>query len=713
MNSDKSECPAVTVSIVARTEERRIAACVASIAVQDYPNFTVTLVDDGSTDRTVALARAALPSIRTISSPTRSISRNREIGWRDADTAFVAYLDADCEAPPNWLSSLMSAALDTGAAAVGGGNRPPLGESAHYDALALMLQTFAGSRGSLQGRIPEAGRVVKHLPGLNVLFRTDALRLVGGYDPRFARMGEDEDLSHRLTNLGLNLYVTPDATVIHRQRADLASWARNMRAYGRGRTWLLRRHPNIFSATFLVPPLTIPGIAIYLPFIAIYSAWTAVRARRPNLLPRLFLLFVATHLAYGLGQVEGLFVRGDNELAKRRRDRLAIVALKNSGNKGDEAICLAVTNRLNNIIRRSGHEIDIYVSALGPSGFDVRPIPSGPDGRALMITDMLTADSQSRKLRASAILHAGRLLSVLIGFRAIVIGGGQWLHDLNLSRHAITCVIFAFARSCRTKTGVFCVGVGPLRRRSARMLIRAAFAKNSMLITRDEASAELLRACGQYQARSSTDPALELTSPKVLRNQGLILISPCAWVKFENTFVLNDLQIQKSLTNLKNIVAGIRDRGDSVALLPTMNPEDTNFAHAIAKDFGDVEIIKTNRLSPAEVQAHIAAAKALVSMRLHPLIFAYNVNTPFVALNCAAKIPAFCEQIGLRSRVVDIDTTEWAEDVLNLLSIPAIGPTNETMRSELLSELDNSYRTFFNWLTNSTAGAQLVYNHAM
>ena len=140
--------PNVTIVVVARNEERNIGACIGSLAGQDYPSFSVILVDDGSTDRTVEIARNAFPSIRIISSPTRSISRNREIGWRAAKSDFVAFLDADCEAPVHWLSSLVSSALATGASAVGGGNRPPSGETVHYDALALMLQTFAGSRDS-------------------------------------------------------------------------------------------------------------------------------------------------------------------------------------------------------------------------------------------------------------------------------------------------------------------------------------------------------------------------------------------------------------------------------------------------------------------------------------------------------------------------------------------------------------------------------------
>jgi polysaccharide pyruvyl transferase WcaK-like protein/GT2 family glycosyltransferase len=711
MADGPSAIPPITVVVVARNEERGIAACVRSLAAQDYPNFSVILVDDGSTDATVAIAREIFPSIRIISSPTRSISRNRDLAWRAAETEFVAFLDADCEAPSHWLSALVAAVLSTGAAAVGGGNEPPR-ETSHYEALRLMLQTFLGSRGSIQGRIPDRGRYVTHLPGLNVLYRTDALALVGGYDPRFARMGEDEDLSHRLGDVGLKLYVTPDATVIHRQRPDLISWTRNMRAYGRGRTWLLRRHPNAFSLFFLLPPLTIPALPIYLSLIVAFAGWVALRGGRLDLWPRLFLLFAATHLAYGLGQIEGLFVRGDNEAARRKYGRIALIALKNAGNKGDEAISSCVSARVTEAIDRCSASADLYLAALGPSGFDIRPVPKDGHARDMLIGDMLAPSTASRQVDEAALLAIPRLIAVLVRFRAIVIAGGQWLHDLSFLRHLGVCGVFAFARMCGTKTGVFCIGAGPLRRTLSRGLLRLAFSRDSFIVTRDVASTGLLQRSGLKQAQTATDPAIELTSREAPDGAGSILISPCAWSSFDNLYALDSSEIEASFANWRKLISALLDRGERVTVLPTMNPEDTAFSERLITGFEGVDVIDTNRFAPGQVQGVIEEAKAIVSMRLHPIIFASNVGTPFVALAYAAKVSAYCEQAGLGSRVVRLQADDWVERVLNLLdSIPDRQSACEARVCQQES-LTRAYSEFFNWLRLSPAPVRSVTHQA-
>ncbi|MCB2075453.1 MAG: glycosyltransferase [Novosphingobium sp.] len=693
-----SKDPAVTVVVVARNEEAKIADCLGSLGVQDYPDFSVILVDDGSTDATVAKARATLPDLKVISSPTRSISRNRDIGWQAARSEYVAFLDADCIAPRDWLSRLMHAALATGAAAVGGGNRPPSGESAHYDALGLMLATFLGSRGSVQGQVPTRGRFVDHLPGLNVMYRTDALQLVGGYDPRFARMGEDEDLSHRLTDLGLKLYATPDATVIHRQRADLASWARNMRGYGRGRTWLVHRHPKAASPLLLLPPLTIPGLPLYLPLIAFYAAWIALRAGRPLLWARLVLLFAATHLAYGFGQIEGLLRKGDGEIVRGGRSRIAMLALKNAGNKGDEAISTCVSGRLVEAIGECDARLDLYLGAIGPSGFDVRPVPRHAHARELLIADMLAPQQSSRAVGQSAFLALPRLVVVLVRFRAIVIAGGQWLHDLSMAKHIAVCAILAFARAFGTATGVYCIGAGPLRRGISRALLRLAFSRDSLIVTRDEASTQLLRSCGYSQAFTASDPAIELAGRRTALGEGKILISPCAWSSFENIYALDSTEIDASVGNWRRLIATLQNRGERIAILPTMNPEDDAFARRIAAPFDGIEIVDTDVLLPGEVQGCIVGAKALISMRLHPIIFASNTGTPFVALNYAGKVRAYCEQAGQIDSLVEMADGDWAVEALDVLDRSARPPSTGAARERQQALLDEAYRQFLGWL---------------
>lgn len=692
----------ISVVVVARNEEQRIGACIASLAAQDLAEFEVILVDDGSTDATVSLARETLPGLHVISSPTRSISRNRDIGWRAARGDLIAFLDADCIAPRHWLSTLARAAEATGAAAVGGGNVPPEETSPHYDALRLMLDTFVGSRGSVQGKVPMTGAFVRHLPGLNVMFRREALERVGGYDPRFARMAEDEDLSIRLTDLGWKLWVEPGATVVHRQRADLASWTRNMRAYGRGRTWLLRRHPNVVSPLFLIPPVALALFPLYLAMIAIYAGFVAVAGGRPKLWPRLVALFAATHLAYAVGQIEGLFIRGDNPDATRPRARIALLALKNAGNKGDEAISACVSARLTRTLRIEDAAADLYLGAIGPNGFDIRAVPADPTARDMLIGDMLASSETARGVQNSTLSAIPVLLSVAAGFRAMVIAGGQWLHDLSLGKHIAVCGVFAFARVFGTRTGVFCIGAGPLRRTFSRRLLRVAFSRRSLMVTRDEASAALLRDCGLSQALAATDPAIELETAPMVGTQGKVLISPCAWSSFENLYALASDEIAQSLAEWRRVVEGLLEMGEKVAILPTMNPEDTHFAHRLIEGLGDVTIVDTERLTPAQIQGCIAGAKALVSMRLHPLIFASNVSTPIVAISYAAKVEAYCAQAGLGDRLVRIDCADWSSRVLEIFRRAPDAAQARTARAAQQSLLADAYSQFDQWTLPNT-----------
>ena len=165
----------------------------------------------------------------------------------------------------------------------------------------------------------------------------------------------------------------------------------------------------------------------------------------------------------------------------------------------------------------------------------MRPVPTGAQALDLMIADMLAPSSSSRGVDEGTIRAAPRLLLVLTTFKAVVIAGGQWLHDLSLAKHVAVCGIFTFARLFGTGTGVFCIGAGPLRSAFSRRLVRLAFSPSSIVVTRDEELTALLRQCGLRQAQTATDPAIDLQSQRAPVIAASVLISPCALVELRKS----------------------------------------------------------------------------------------------------------------------------------------------------------------------------------
>lgn len=335
--SATSELPAVTVVVVTYNEAENIAACLESLLALRYPTekLDILVVDGASSDATARIVQEIAvrhPHVRLLDNPGRTIASNRNVGVQAARHGLLAFTDADCRVAPDWLRTLTDAfrqlrAEQPDLVAVGGGNVPPAGERSDFlDALGLMLDTFLGSLGSVQGRRPTRPVVVPSLACLNVLYDRDAVRNAGGFDVGMANMGEDAELNHRLGLRGGVLMFVPGADVAHRLRGTPAAWFANMVGYGRGRVRLFRKHRALLTPTYALPlgflaafavvplaPLVGPWALLpltYVPGLAAYSGWLAVRAGRPALAGRVFLAFSLTHWGYALGMAAELLQGG-------------------------------------------------------------------------------------------------------------------------------------------------------------------------------------------------------------------------------------------------------------------------------------------------------------------------------------------------------------------------------------------------------------------
>jgi glycosyltransferase involved in cell wall biosynthesis len=93
----------ITAIVCAFNEAAYLGPCLHSLLAQTRPPDEIVVVDNASTDATDALARA-VPGVRVLEQPRRGLVWSRELGRHYASGAVLAYLDADCRAPIDWLA---------------------------------------------------------------------------------------------------------------------------------------------------------------------------------------------------------------------------------------------------------------------------------------------------------------------------------------------------------------------------------------------------------------------------------------------------------------------------------------------------------------------------------------------------------------------------------------------------------------------------------
>ena len=101
------EAFSVTAVIPAYDEEARIASAIASVRAQSEPPEAIVVVDDGSRDRTAALARELGATV--VAKANGGLASARNAGIRAARTPWVALLDADDHWYPEKLARCRAA----------------------------------------------------------------------------------------------------------------------------------------------------------------------------------------------------------------------------------------------------------------------------------------------------------------------------------------------------------------------------------------------------------------------------------------------------------------------------------------------------------------------------------------------------------------------------------------------------------------------------
>jgi peptidoglycan/xylan/chitin deacetylase (PgdA/CDA1 family)/glycosyltransferase involved in cell wall biosynthesis len=182
--------PAVSIVMPAFNEAVGVERAVRSLDGNDYPNFEIIVVDDGSTDGTGALVEAlGLPSVRVVrqANAGKAMALNRGVAAAGHDV--VVMVDADTVFEPGTLRALVAPLRDPTIGAVAGntkvGNRRGLlGRWQHIE----YVMGF-----NLDRRLYDVLRCMPTIPGAIGAFRRAALSDAGGVST--ATLAEDTDLT--------------------------------------------------------------------------------------------------------------------------------------------------------------------------------------------------------------------------------------------------------------------------------------------------------------------------------------------------------------------------------------------------------------------------------------------------------------------------------------------------------------------------------------
>jgi len=210
--------PTVQVIVVAYNSAAHLQRCIDALEAQSFTDFEAVVWDNGSADG--AVERLCIgPRLRTVLQAENlgfAAANNRAAAL--SRSRYIALLNPDAFAEPDWLARLVAAAETFGAEAVASlqldDADPGLLDGAG-DCMSIAGIPWRGGYGQPRSTAPTAPCEVFSACGAAALYRRDAFEALGGFEERFFCYCEDVDLGFRLRLAGGRCLLEPRAVVRH------------------------------------------------------------------------------------------------------------------------------------------------------------------------------------------------------------------------------------------------------------------------------------------------------------------------------------------------------------------------------------------------------------------------------------------------------------------------------------------------------------------
>lgn len=250
-----------------------------SIYASDYPNLSLVVVDNDSTDGSADAVAEAYPDTPLIRNPVNSgVSKGRNTGWEYAkkhfDFEYVIFLDDDTEIEADYFTKMVKAYQDHPEAGIVAGKAYLNLQEKNFCSVGISVNLYTGiifdiGAGDIDTGQYDTPRYLDACGGFAFSSRKSLFDKLNAFDERYSPYGwEDVDYCLRARKEGFKTWYEPTAVVVHKGtkagRAPIAHYEQNkIKNY----LFLLKQHTNIIQKVTCTVGIAVKSLYIIFQMI--------------------------------------------------------------------------------------------------------------------------------------------------------------------------------------------------------------------------------------------------------------------------------------------------------------------------------------------------------------------------------------------------------------------------------------------------------------
>lgn len=260
--------PKVSIILVSYNTAEHTLRALKSVYAQTHTPFEVIVVDNQSTDHSVASIRAQFPQVHLIESPSNDgFAAGVCQGVAVAQADYFLLLNPDTQILDGAIDTLLQFANNYPYHGIWGGitlNEDRSLNTQHAwskpDFLSLLFSALGLSKAFPQSCLfnqanygcwqRDSIKAVDIISGCFFLTTQQVWQTTGGLDPAFFMYAEEADLCLRAQQLGYQPIVTPDARIIHHGGASHSHFSGKQIKLLTGKVELIERHVSVWKRPF-------------------------------------------------------------------------------------------------------------------------------------------------------------------------------------------------------------------------------------------------------------------------------------------------------------------------------------------------------------------------------------------------------------------------------------------------------------------------------